>query len=120
MLGSKSVPVWFDKDEEGREPFVQSFDDVWLEMVKKLFEDGDESFSESEITPFWQTYYTLGTQAKDNSFRLVLTTNLRRVQRDVCQGLGPIMETLQAPSTGIYLDHESRHQSQTKSAYERP
>jgi len=76
MLGSESVPVWFDKDEEERELFVQSFDDVWLEMVKKLFEDGDESFSESETTPFWQAYYTLGTQAKDNGFGLLLTTNL--------------------------------------------
>lgn len=76
MLESKSVPVWFNKDKEESEPFVQSFDDVWLEMVKKLFEDCDESFSESETTPFWQAYYTLGTKAKDNSFRLVLTTNL--------------------------------------------
>jgi hypothetical protein len=61
MLGSKTVPVWFDKDEERREPFVQSFDDVWREVMKKILEDGDESFSESDMTPFWQVYYTLGT-----------------------------------------------------------
>jgi hypothetical protein len=61
MLGSKTVPVWFDKDEESSEPFIQSFDDVWLEMIKKLLGDGDESFSESETNSFWQAYYTLGT-----------------------------------------------------------
>lgn len=68
MLGSTSVPVW--SDEEGSESFVWSFNDVWLEMMKKLFEVDDESFSERETTPFWQAYYTLGTQAKNNGFRL--------------------------------------------------
>jgi hypothetical protein len=61
MLGSKTVSVWFDKDEESSEPFIQSFDDVWLEMMKKILGGGDESFLESEMNPFWQAYYTLGT-----------------------------------------------------------
>lgn len=109
MLGSTTVPVWFDKHGEGREILVQSLDDLWLEMVKKIFEEDDESFSQSETTPFWYAYHILGTQARDNGSRLLLTTDPpRRVQRDICQGLGPIMETLQTSSFGIYLDHESQ------------
>ncbi|QKX53840.1 uncharacterized protein TRUGW13939_00920 [Talaromyces rugulosus] len=75
ILGSKSVPIWFDKDEEAIKPFVQSFDDVWLEMMKKLFEDGDEPL-ESETAPFWQAYYSLGGSRRlfvkdlDQSWRL--------------------------------------------------
>lgn len=84
MLGSKSVPIWFDKDEEESKPFVQSFDDIWLEMIKKLFEDGDESFSESETAPFWQAYYALGTKTKDNGFRPILTTNLSQAGPEGC------------------------------------
>jgi hypothetical protein len=45
-------------------------------MVKKLFDNGDKSFLESETALFWQAYYALGMNAKDNSFRLVLTINL--------------------------------------------
>ncbi|KAE8557503.1 hypothetical protein EYB25_002210 [Talaromyces marneffei] len=76
MLGSDSIPIWFDKDEDESKPFVQSFDDVWLEMMKKLLGDGDESFSESKNATFWQAYYALGgsrglfVQDLDQSWRL--------------------------------------------------
>ncbi|KAK5046206.1 hypothetical protein LTR84_008663 [Exophiala bonariae] len=60
MLGSKTTAVWFDKDEERGEPFTQSFDDVWLSMMTKCFENSDKSISEPEKIPFWQAYYTLG------------------------------------------------------------
>ena len=119
MLGSTAVPVWFFQDEEGREPFVQHFDDVWLEMMKKILEDGDGSFSESKTVSFWRAYYTLGAQTKDNVFRLLLTSYMsRRVQRHICPGLGPIMETLQAPRSDTWLDQESQQRSQTKSLHE--
>lgn len=75
MLGS-SIPVCFDKDGVERESYVQSFDDNWLEVMKKLFDGDDETLSEYKTTPFWQAYFILGTKAKDNDFRLVLTTNL--------------------------------------------
>jgi len=76
MLGSKSVPVWLEKGEEDGKLLIQSFDDMWLEMMKKIFEDVDEPFQGFETTSFWQAYHILGTDAKHNSFRLVLTTNL--------------------------------------------
>ena len=61
MLGSETVPIWFATYEPSREPLAQSFDDVWLEMTKKILGDGDESISESVMPPFWEAYYTLGT-----------------------------------------------------------
>ena len=61
MLGSKTVPVWSAEEEESKEPFIQSFDDVWVEMMKKMLGAGDEFDSESAMIPFWQVYYTLGT-----------------------------------------------------------
>lgn len=45
-------------------------------MIKKLFENDDETFSESKMTPFWKAYYTLGgskrtfTYDLDKSWRL--------------------------------------------------
>ena len=44
ILGSTTVPVWLDEDEEGRENAVQSFDDTWLEMVSRILEGGEEFF----------------------------------------------------------------------------
>jgi hypothetical protein len=76
MLGSESIPIWFDRYEEESKPFVQSFDDVWLELMKKFLEDGDVSFSESQYATFWQAYFALGLKTTNNIFRLILTTNL--------------------------------------------
>lgn len=62
MLGSENVPVWFDKDG-GSQPFLQSLDDMWLEMAKIIFEV-DVELLESEATQFWQAYSVLGTKAR--------------------------------------------------------
>ncbi|KIX97796.1 uncharacterized protein Z520_06574 [Fonsecaea multimorphosa CBS 102226] len=76
LLGSKTVPVWFTKDQESRGPFIQSFDDVWLEMMKRILRDGEEFSSESEKSPFLQTYHVLGGSRRtfvndlDQSWRL--------------------------------------------------
>ncbi|KAN0122749.1 Protein of unknown function (DUF4238) domain containing protein [Hyaloscypha variabilis] len=59
LLGSENVPVWFDKEGEGRQPFRQSLDDMWLEMMKGIFEF-DEELPESTETQFWQVYSVLG------------------------------------------------------------
>lgn len=76
MLGSERVPFWFDRDEKESKPFVQSFDDVWLEMMKKLLGDGDMPFSLSKYPTFWQAYYALGMKTTDNNLTLMLTMNL--------------------------------------------
>jgi hypothetical protein len=76
MLGSKSVPIWSEQDGTESEPFIQSFDDVWLEVMKKLLQEGDESSIGSVTAAFWQAYCVLGTKANDNELRLILTTIL--------------------------------------------
>jgi len=102
MLGSNAVPVWPTEGQEIREPFIQSFDDIWVEMMKKMLGSGDECFSESEMPPFWQAYDSLGGSYRtfandlDQSWRLyklealvyTLTRNLgtglqRKVQMNV-------------------------------------
>jgi hypothetical protein len=76
MLGSENVPLWFDKDGEGSQPFSKSLDDMWLEMIMKLFE-GDFKFSQPGATQFWQAYSVLGTKStQETALGLVLTTNL--------------------------------------------
>lgn len=75
MLGSKVVPVYCDgKDEEWKatDTTVESFDDVWLEVMKRTVDTDLEQDSKSERTPFWQAFYTLGIELHE---RLILWSN---------------------------------------------
>jgi hypothetical protein len=74
MLGSKSIPSWSEQDGTESKQYVQSVDDVWLEVVKKLLHECDDSSLGSDNVPFWQAYCALGTKTSKGSCRLMLTT----------------------------------------------
>jgi len=120
LLGSKTVPVWFDQDEKSREPFTQSFDDFWLEMMKEFHGNGDVSFSESETTPFWQAYYALDGSREtfvndlDQSWRLyklqalvyALTKNLdTRLQRKARTNVQELIHGTHPRRVWLYVKH---------------
>lgn len=65
ILGSKSTPTWSEQDGTASKQFIQSFDDTWLEVVKKLHYKGDESSLGSATAPFWQAYCVLGLETSD-------------------------------------------------------
>jgi hypothetical protein len=76
MLGSESIPIWSEQDGTESKPFLQSFDDVWLEVVKELLHEGVESSLGSDTAPFWQAYCVLGAKPTNIDFRRILTTKL--------------------------------------------
>ncbi|KAH6880829.1 hypothetical protein B0T10DRAFT_495276 [Thelonectria olida] len=59
-LGSDNIPVWHDDEEANQSSYLQSIDDVWLEMVKKLFGRSVEFASKFGASHFWETYSMLG------------------------------------------------------------
>lgn len=81
-LGSDNIPVWHDDEEAKQSSYLQSVDDVWLNMVKKLFGRGVGSASEFGASHFWETYSTLGTKSLDDATALRLLTNWLRQRRD--------------------------------------
>ncbi|XMA15256.1 hypothetical protein WAI453_008047 [Rhynchosporium graminicola] len=58
-LGAENVAIWIDEEGEASQPYVQSLDDTWLEVMKKLFEDQPELLQQ-KATSFWQAYSLLG------------------------------------------------------------
>lgn len=62
-LGGENVPIWVDEEGEASQPCVQSLDDMWLEVIKKLFEHQPE-LPQPEATLFWQAYSVLGKKVK--------------------------------------------------------
>lgn len=68
MLGSKSVPVWFTDEQVENKQTVKSFDDIWLDIMKRMLGDGGVALPDSETAPFWQVYYSLGMETKNSEF----------------------------------------------------
>ena len=58
-LGAEKVPIFYDESGEGNKGLIRSFDDEWLEGLKRMLEGAIESFGSSEA-PFWKTYRLLG------------------------------------------------------------
>lgn len=64
LLGSNVPPVQFEQFDKEQEVIVQSFDEIWLQMVMRLLESDDESSLGSPDSTFWNAYCALGTNAK--------------------------------------------------------
>ena len=62
-LGSDKTPVWPDERDAAKSSYTVSLDDLWLEMVKKVFGGLFGGGSGFEATPLGEIYCTLGTRS---------------------------------------------------------
>ncbi|KDN72260.1 hypothetical protein CSUB01_07911 [Colletotrichum sublineola] len=64
-LGSDKVPRWHDDRQSNQTSYIQSIDDMWLNIMVSCFEKGSDDTLVSGKTDFWNTYRILdGTTDK--------------------------------------------------------